>query len=119
MMADVAWIRQQLDEQYSLRISGKIPESITLTTGVTVSVVDVDECVCSICHQPYSRITTQAFGPEGKPLGPPKPVRKTVCMRCRLAMSVRDYAYETNPARARVLDGRGAFDFHAEKEKKR
>ena len=29
------------------------------------------------------------------------------------------YAYETNPARARVLDGRGAFDFHAEKEKKR
>lgn len=36
MMADVAWIRQQLDEQYSLRISGKIPESITLTTGVTV-----------------------------------------------------------------------------------
>ena len=33
--------------------------------------------------------------------------------------AVRDYAYETNPARARVLDGRGAFDFHAEKEKKR
>ena len=118
-MADGAWIRQQLDEQYSLRISGKIPESITLTTGVTVAVVDVDECVCPVCHQPFSRITTQAFYPDGKPLGSPKPVRKTVCIRCRLAMGARDFAYEVNPARARVLDAEGAFDFTAKKEAKR
>lgn len=119
MMADVAWIRQQLDEQYSLRVSGKIPDSLKLSTGVTVSVVDVDECVCPICHQPFSRITTQAFGPDGKPIGQPKPVRKTVCIRCRLAMGVRDFAYETNPARARLLDAEGAFDFTARKEAKR
>ena len=118
-MADGAWIRQQLDEQYSLRVKGAIPDKLTLATGVTVAVVDVDECVCSICHQPFSRLTTQAFGPDGKPLGPPKPVRKTVCMRCRLAMDARDYAYEVNPTRARVQDAEGAFDFTARKEAKR
>lgn len=88
-MADVKWIRAQLDEAYSMRISGKIPESITLTTGVTVAVVDVDECVCPVCHQPFSRITTQAFDTDGKSLGSPKPVRKTACIRCRLAMKRR------------------------------
>lgn len=118
MMAD-EWIRQQLDKQYSLRVKGAIPDKLTLATGVTVAVEDVDECVCPVCHQPFSRITTQAFGPDGKPLGPPKPVRKTVCIRCRLAMGVRDFAYETNPARARVQDAEGAFDFTAKKEAKR
>lgn len=93
-MADGAWIRQQLDEQYSLRVKGAIPDKLTLATGVTVAVVDVDECVCSICHQPFSRLTTQAFGPDGKPWG-----RRNRCARRSACVAGSRWMPGTTPTR--------------------
>lgn len=102
-------MRDDLETRYDAMLKGKVPDHITTREGVTVSVVDADECVCRICGGPFLRLTTQAFDASGNPIGSPKPMHKTVCAKCRTAMDVRSWMYEMDPRKAREMDEAGVF----------